>query len=474
MTHKPLLLVLAMTLGGCSLIPDYQRPEAPVPHTFPEGAAYAAPSSGRLTKIDWKTFFKDPALHELVDLALSNNRDLRKAALSVDAYRAQYRIQGAALLPEIEFDGRTGRSRTPGDLSTTGQQTTAGDNSLQVGLTSYELDVWGRVRSLDQNALETYLASEETQRSVQLGLVANVAIAYFTWGTDQQLLEVTQSTLQNYRHNLDLVQASSEAGTASDLDVRQARTLVDSARGQVHAFTRQVAQDANALRLLLGTNIPANLSGVDLDAALLADIPAGLPAELIQQRPDIRAAEHQLRAANANIGAARAAFFPSITLTGGAGTASSRLSGLFDSGSESWSFAPQINLPIFNGGRLKASLDYAKIQKDIGVSNYESVIQTAFREVADGLAALGTWGEQLESQRDLVSTAEEYNQMAQQRYDEGVDSYLALLDAQRQLLSARQRLLTDHLAQLTSQVQLYKALGGGWSDISHKPPVAQQ
>lgn len=185
---------------------------------------------------------------------------------------------------------------------------TSGDNSLQVGLTSYELDVWGRVRSLDQSALETYLASEETQRSVQLGLVANVAIAYFTWRTDQQLLEVTQSTLQNYRHNLDLVQASSEAGTASDLDVRQARTLVDSARGQVQAFTRQVAQDANALRLLLGSDMPANLSGVDLDKPLLADIPAGLPAELIQQRPDIRAAEHQLLAANANIGAARAAF----------------------------------------------------------------------------------------------------------------------------------------------------------------------
>ncbi|WP_243055265.1 efflux transporter outer membrane subunit [Pseudomonas sp. BP01] len=474
MTHKPLLLLLAMTLGGCSLISEYKRPEAPVPSTFPEGAAYAARSSGNTAQIDWQSFFKDPAVHTVVDLALVNNRDLRKAALNVDAYRAQYRIQGAALLPEVGIDGRAGRSRTPGDLSSSGHQATTGDNGLQVGLTSYELDVWGRVRSQDRSALETYLASEDTQRSVQLGLVANVAVAYFTWRTDQQLLEVTQSTLQNYRHNLELVQAGSEAGTASDLDVRQARTLVDSARGQVYAFTRQVAQDENALRLLIGTNIPASLRASDLDDAVLSEIPAGLPAALLQQRPDIRAAEHQLIAANANIGAARAAFFPSITLTGGVGTASSRLSGLFDSGSESWSFVPQIHLPIFNGGRLKASLDYAKIQREIEVSHYESVIQTAFREVADGLAALGTWDEQIASQRDLVRTSEEYNQMAQQRYDEGVDSYLALLDAQRQLLSARQQLLTDRLAQITSQVQLYKALGGGWSAPQTSRDVAQQ
>ncbi|MFJ4048903.1 efflux transporter outer membrane subunit [Pseudomonas hunanensis] len=474
MKHKPLLLVLAMVLGGCSLIPDYTRPEAPVPSNFPEWAAYAAQPSGNAAQIDWQHFFKDPAVHTLVDLALINNRDLRKAALNVAAYRAQYRIQGAALLPDIGIGANAGRSRTPGDLSASGRPTTTGDNSLQVGLTSYELDVWGRVRSLDQHALQTYLASEDTQRSVQLGLVANVAVAYFTWRTDQQLLSVTQSTLQNFRHNLALVQASSEAGTASELDVHQARTLVDSARGQVHAFTRQVAQDANALRLLLGTDIPANLKAADLDDAMLSEIPAGLPAALLQQRPDIRAAEHQLIAANANIGAARAAFFPSITLTAGAGTASSRLSGLFDAGSETWAFVPQIHLPIFNGGRLRASLDYAKIQKAIEVAHYESVIQTAFREVADGLAALGTWDEQLESQRDLVRTTEQYHQMAQRRYDEGVDSYLALLDAQRQWLTARQQLLVDRLAQLTSEVQLYKALGGGWSAPPTGPDVAQQ
>jgi multidrug efflux system outer membrane protein len=453
-----------MTLSGCNLIPEYQQPEAPIPQTFPQGAAYEAPMTGNAAQIDWQTFFKDPALHQLVDLALENNRDLRKAALNVAAYRAQYRIQGSALVPELGVDGSGGRSRTPADLSSTGRQETSGDNSLQVGLTSYELDVWGRIRSLDRNALETYLASEETQRSVRIGLVADVAVAYLTWQTDRQLLLVTRSTLENYRHNLELIQASSEAGTASDLDIRQARTLVDSARGQVQAYTRQVAQDVNALRLLLGTAIPSDLPESNLDGQMMTEIPAGLPANLLQQRPDIRAAEHQLLAANANIGAARAAFFPSITLTAGAGTASTQLSGLFDNGSETWSFIPQIHLPIFTGGRLKASLDYAKIQKDIGVANYEQTIQASFREVADGLAAMGTWGEQLKSQQDLVRATDEYTQMAMQRYEEGVDNYMTLLDAQRQLLSARQQLLTGHLAKLTAQIQLYKALGGGWTE----------
>jgi multidrug efflux system outer membrane protein len=453
-----------MTLSGCNLIPEYQQPEAPIPQAFPQGAAYGAPMTGNSAQIDWQTFFKDPALHRLVDLALENNRDLRKAALNVAAYRAQYRIQGSALVPELGVDASGGRSRTPADLSSTGQQETSGDNSLQVGLTSYELDVWGRIRSLDRNALETYLASEETQRSVQIGLVADVAVAYLTWQTNRQLLAVTRSTLENYRHNLELIQASSEAGTASDLDVRQARTLVDSARGQVQAYTRQEAQDVNALRLLLGTTIPSDLPESNLEGQLMTEIPAGLPANLLQQRPDIRAAEHQLLAANANIGAARAAFFPSITLTAGAGTASSQLSGLFSGGSETWSFIPQIHLPIFTGGRLKASLDYAKIQKDIGVANYEQTIQASFREVSDGLAAMGTWSEQLRSQQDLVRATDEYTQMALQRYEEGVDNYMTLLDAQRQLLSARQQLLSGHLAKLTSQIQLYKALGGGWKE----------
>lgn len=462
MIRKSLTVALVLTLSGCSMIPQYRRPDAPIPTSYPTGLAYAAPVSGEATHIQWKVFFQDPNLRHLIELALANNRDLRKAALNVDAFRAQYRIQGAALYPQIGVDAKTARSRTPGDLSETGKPLTTGDNTLQIGLASYEVDVWGRVRSLDRNALENYLATEEAQRSVQIGLVGDVAVAYLTWQTDQQLLEITRSTLRNYQHSLELITAGSQAGTASDLDVRQAKTLVDGARGQVQSYLRQVAQDKNALQLLLGTTITAEHSVASLDTQILVQIPEGLPSALLRQRPDILAAEHRLLAANANIGAARAAFFPSITLTGGAGTASSRLSGLFNDGSESWSFVPQINIPIFTGGRLAASLDYARIAKEIEVVNYERSIQAAFREVADGLAALGTWDEELNSQKDLVRATEEYTQMAQQRYDEGVDNYLTLLDAQRQLLSARQKLLTDHLAQLSAQIQLYKALGGGW------------
>lgn len=455
------LVVLMATLTGCTMNPTYQRPPAPAPAAWPQGEAYQTPTVGATSQIRWQAFFQDPALRQLIDLALSNNRDLRKAALNVAAYRAQYRIQRSEIFPEIGLDGSGARSRTPADLTEVGSHTTRGNNRVEVGLTSYELDVWGRIRSLNRSALEVYLASDEAQRGVRIGLIADVAVAYMTWQTDRQLLTVTRSTLANYRHNLGLVTASSDVGTASDLDVRQARTLVDSARGQVQAYIRQVAQDGNALRLLVGTELPAGLRSAPFEGVILEEISAGLPADLLQQRPDILAAEHQLLAANANIGAARAAFFPSISLTASAGTASNQLSGLFNSGSESWSFVPQIHLPIFTGGRLKASLDYSTIQKEVSVANYEQVIQTAFREVADGLAAKGTWDEQLMSQKDLVQSSDEYSQMAQQRYDDGVDSYLTLLDAQRQLLTARQRLLSDHLAQLTAQVQLYKALGFG-------------
>lgn len=471
MRHKPLLLAVIISLSGCSFIPDYQRPEMPVPTAYPLGATYAAAQGGDAVPIQWQRFFNDPTLHRLIDLSLANNRDLRKAALNVAAYRAQFQIQRSALSPEIGVDGEGGRSRTPADLSSTGKHLTTGDDGVSVGLTSYELDVWGRVRSLSKEALETYLASDETRRSVRIGLIADVAVAYLTWQTDQHLLKVTRSTLDNYVHNLELIDASSKAGTASDLDVRQARTLVDSARAQVQAYTRQVAQDLNALRLLVGTDLPAGMPVISLDEQILAQVPAGLPADLLQQRPDIRAAEHQLLAANADIGAARAAFFPTISLTASAGTASTQLSGLFNPGAESWTFVPQIHLPIFTGGRLAASLDYARIQKDINVADYEQTVQTAFREVADGLAAMGTWEQELKSQKDLVRADEEYAQMAQQRYDEGVDSYLTLLDAQRQLLSARQQLLTSQLAELTTQVQLYKALGGGWSEVD-SPAIA--
>lgn len=270
------------------------------------------------------------------------------------------------------------------------------------------------------------------------------------------------------------MQAAHDVGTASALDVRQARSLVEQARVQFARYSRLVAQDANLLRLLLGTELPADITDEPGSDRMFAELPVGMPADLLLRRPDIIAAEFRLHAANANIGAARAAFFPSIRLTAAAGTLSGELDGLFEGGSGTWSFMPQINIPIFTAGRLKANLDYAEVQKDINIAEYEQTIQTAFREVADGLAARGTFEEQLQAQADLTTTTQEYLELAQQRYDEGVDNYLAVLDAQRELFSAQQQLLSDRLLQLNSEVQLFRALGGGWTEnIAHRDESAQ-
>ncbi|MNS26561.1 putative efflux pump outer membrane protein TtgC precursor [compost metagenome] len=296
-----------------------------------------------------------------------------------------------------------------------------------------------------------------------------MANAYLTWQADKELLKLTQDTLAAFEESYKLTARSNEVGVASALDLAQSRTSVENARAQLARYTRQVAQDENSLVLLLGTGVPANLPAAKpLNDDLLAEVPAGLPSDLLQRRPDILQAEHNLKAANANIGAARAAFFPSISLTANAGTLSPDLSGLFKGGSGTWLFQPQINLPIFNAGSLRASLDYSKIQKDIGVANYEKSIQTAFQEVADGLAARGTYTDQVQAQRNLVSANQDYYRLAERRYRIGVDSNLTFLDAQRQLFNSEQNLITDRLAQLISQVNLYKALGGGWNEQTAK------
>lgn len=471
-----LTLAVALGLTGCSLIPEYQQPASPVADTKPQGAAYANENTGTVASLplDRRTFFQDAQLRQLIDLALENNRDLRQAALNVEAYRALYRIERSELFPSVGVDGSGTRQRLPDDLSPTGE---AGINS-QYGVTlgtAWELDFFGRVRSLQGAALERYLATEEAQRSVQIALVSDVATAWLAWNTDHALLELTKATLDSYQESLEMVEASHTGGIASALDVRQARSLVEQARVQLALYTRQLAEDRNALQLLAGTSIPSHLLlSTDLDSELLADLPAGLPAQVLQQRPDIRAAEHQLRAANANIGAARAAFFPSISLTAGAGTASAELDGLFEGGSGTWSFMPRINLPIFTAGRLKANLDYSEIQRDINVARYEKSIQNAFREVSDGLAARGTFGAQVQAQSDLVAATSEYYELAQQRYDEGVDNYLVVLDAQRELFAARQQLLAYRLQQLSSEVSLYRALGGGWQTEAQTQATTQE
>lgn len=464
------LAVTAFVLSGCSLIPDYQRPEAPVAAQFPQGPAYSSTQAPNQAAAEqgWKQFFHDPALQQLIQTALENNRDLRVAALNIDAYAAQYNIQRADLFPAVSATGSGSRQRVPARSSQTGKEGISSSYSATLGISSYELDLFGRVRSLSEEALQKYFATEEARRSTQISLVASVATAYLTWQSDKELLKLTQETLGAYEQSYKLTSRSNEVGVSSALDLSQARTSVENARVALARYTRQVAQDENSLTLLLGTGLPANLASKPLSDDLLSEVPAGLPSDLLQRRPDILQAEYNLKAANANIGAARAAFFPSISLTANAGTMSPDLGGLFKGGSGTWSFAPQINIPIFNAGSLRASLDYSKIQKEINVANYEKAIQTGFQEVSDGLAARETYKEQLEAQRGFVAANQDYYRLAERRYRIGVDSNLTFLDAQRQLFSAQQSLITDRLAQLTSEVTLYKALGGGWNEQTAK------
>ncbi|KJH79468.1 AdeC/AdeK/OprM family multidrug efflux complex outer membrane factor [Stutzerimonas stutzeri] len=470
MNKSVMALALMAALSGCSLIPEYQRPDAPMAASWPEGEAYEgafSASQGQQT-LDWETFFRDPALRQLIGVALENNRDLRVAALNVDAYRALYRIQRADLLPAVSADGSGSRTRTPGDLNQTGQSAISSQYSATLGV-SWELDLFGRLGSLREQALQEYFATEAAQRSTQISLIASVANAWLTLQADQALLQVSRDTLKTYEQSLGLTQHSFDVGVASALDLSQARSAVDTARVRIEQYTRQVAQDRNALTLLLGQNIPSDLPVPgELQREQLAALPIGLPSDLLHKRPDIIQAERQLRAANANIGAARAAFFPSISLTGAAGTASSELSDLFGGGSRHWNFSPSISVPIFNAGQLRANLDYAEISRNIQVAQYETAIQTAFREVADGLAAQATYTRQVQAQRDLLDTSEDYFRLAERRYRTGVDSYLTLLDAQRQLFDVQQQYITDRLAQMISEVNLFKALGGGW-DMQAEP-----
>ena len=459
----PLLAVLAL-LGGCiNLAPQYERPEAPVseqwlpPASTPKGEVGA--------DIEWQQFFTDSRLARLQSLALVNNRDLRLASLNIEKAQAQYRIQRAEALPSIDAGVSGTHSRTPGSLSSSGSAATTHDYSAQLGLSSYEVDVFGRVQNLQDEALEDYLALTETRRSTQISLVAEVATAWLTLAADNERLHLAQETLRSQQATYELTQRSHALGGSSGLSVAQAQTTVESARGDAAVYESQILQDRNALRLLVGSDIPEELlPGANLEsAAALVQVPAELPSSLLQRRPDVLAAEHTLKSANIDIGAARAAFFPSISLTASAGSSSSALSGLFKSGSGAWTFAPSISLPIFDAGSNRATLDSAKVEREIQVQTYQQTVQSAFKEVADALAVRSTLDRRITAQQALTDASRKSFELSDALYRGGSQSYLEALDAQRSLYSAQQDLITLRLTEQSNRVTLYKVLGGGWN-----------
>lgn len=456
------LLMAATALAGCTLAPRYERPGLPVGQSWPTPTATEA-SAVSGADLAWRDVFQDARLRSVIALALEQNRDLRVAVANIESARAQYRAQRAGLLPAINAVGAGERSRTPASASATGRSDVSDQYSVSAGFSAYELDLFGRVRSLSAAALQSYFAVEENRRTVQISLISEVANAYLRLAADQDLLKITEDTLATREAGLDLSRKRFEAGATSELDLRQAQTLTEQARSDAAVARAQVDQDLNALRLLVGADVPADLlpQGELTGVGVMADIPAGLPSEVLVRRPDVRAAEHTLQAQNANIGAARAAFFPRISLTGSAGTLSPDLGGLFGAGTRSWSFAPQVVLPLFAGGANIANLRGAEAQRDAAVATYEKAIQTAFREVADALAVRATIRDRVSAQERLVEAAAVTQRLSQARYDRGVDSYLTLLDAQRTLYAARQTLLAAQLAQGTNRIELYRALGGG-------------
>ncbi|KCB28030.1 efflux transporter outer membrane subunit [Bordetella hinzii] len=463
MTRRLLSLAIsASLLSGCmSLAPEHTRPPLPVAAAFPQpGAPVSAAMPA--AAVDWQSFYTDPELRGLIARALINNRDLRMAVLRVEEARAAYGIQRADQFPTLGLAADAVRQRTPGDLSITGQPLTASQYQVGVGMASWELDFWGRVRNLKDAALENYLATDAARQAATLSLIAQVADSYLTLRELDERLALTRATIASREESLRIFRRRFEVGAISKLDLTQVETLWQQAKALGAELERTRAAQAQALQELVGQpiDLPEARAALD-DDALMRELPAGLPSDLLTNRPDIVAAEHQLRASNANIGAARAAFLPQITLTGAFGTASSQLDGLFDSGSLAWNFAPSINLPIFDAGRRQANLELAQARQQQAVAQYEKSIQTAFREVADALSARYWLAEQVKVLRATVDAQAERERLARLRYDHGASPFLEVLDAQRDLLEAQQQWVRTRRALLSSQVALYAALGGG-------------
>lgn len=461
----PALLVTILT--GCNLQPHYERPELPVSKRWgSDDHLKEAPKTALASETGWQTYFVDDQLRQLIGLALENNRDLKVSVLNVESARASFKVERSALVPGISANGSQTSAHLPGNLYSTRStgHVTYQQYEANLGVSSWEIDFFGRIRSLRDEALEKYLSTEASSRATQITLVSDVVTGYLTLCADNDLLKLTADTLQSQKGTYKLEKQRYEMKVSSEQDLLQAETSVRSAEAELAQYKRQVKQDVNALRLLVGTELPANVA----DNATLAhgwrfrSLPSGMPSEVLTGRPDIIAAEHTLRAANASIGAARAAFFPNISLTASGGSASESLGHLLEGGTAAWSFVPSLSLPIFDGGRNSANLDIAEISKRIEIANYEKTVQTAFKEVSDALAGQSTYRDELGSRvQDSVANTLYYN-LALQRYREGIDNYLNVLVAQQSLYEARKSEISARAGELTQHVTLYKVLGGGW------------
>ncbi|MFP9230944.1 multidrug transporter [Pectobacterium cacticida] len=450
----------SLLLTGCSLTPTYERPDMPVTQAWQQERSVGK----QVSELAWDAFVLDDNLRGLIRTALENNRDLRHAMLNVEAARAQYRIQRADRLPSIDAQGTGTRQRMPADLSSIGQSQVQENYQASVGITAFELDLFGRVRSLSEAALQEYFSMEQTAQSARIALIFEVISSHLIWQDASKRLDLAVATLQTRETSLRLVHERRKVGAANELDYQEALTLVAQARAEAESMQRERRQAENALTLLVGTSaLPAREQKRQTSSLLVQEIASGLPSDLLTRRPDILAAEYQLRARNADIGAARAAFFPRISLTGLLGSASSDLSNLFHDGQRTWLFTPQLNLPIFAGGRNIANLDLAKVRKESAVADYEKTIQIAFREVADALAATETLYREEQARQAFAEASAKALHLSEARWKAGVDDHLRYLDAQRVDFVNQLALIQVRTQRQIALATLFKALGGGWS-----------
>ena len=453
-------VALALALGGCSMAPAYTRPPSPAPPAFPRSEA--APGTPLATDVPWQDYFTDGHLRAVVEQALANNRDLRVATLNIQRAQSQYQVQRAELYPSVSAGANVSNQRIPDEVVKSGEGYTSTQYTVALGVSGWELDLFGRIRSLKAAALEQYLATEQAAVATRLSLVAAVAQAYLTYAADAENLRLSQSTLEALQSSLALIQKSRDVGVASDLELNQVRSQVEAARANVARYTGLVAVDLSTLEVLVGAPVSPGLLPDSLVAVTPPQpISAGLSSEVLLRRPDIRSAEHRLQSANANIGAARAALFPRISLTVGTGISSAELLSLFGGGTGMWSFAPQITIPIFNSGSLKAKVKISEVDRDIAVATYEKGIQQAFAEVSNALTLRQTLVNQRDAQEALVKALEATYRLYDARYKAGLDGYLGVLVAQQALIAAQQTLVNVRLSEQANLVTLYKVLGGG-------------